>query len=751
MPEAAAPAAQLDDARRAELILRKVDSLPTLPSVATRLLDLTAREDAEAGEVISLVKSDPALTSRILAMCRTADKGVSNEVLTIDRAVVLLGFSAIRNVVLSLQVGRYFEQMNPDTEQPAEAGLDRTGLWIHSLAVAVTAELIAELHPERKELRADQAFVCGLLHDLGKLTLDYVLPRSYGKVLRVAEERQCGLAEVEKRVLGIDHLTAGKRISETWGLPDTVRDVMWQHALPAEALRDQPSGAMVQLVALANALVRSLHLGVSGSHGRRNRTPEYAEALGIEYGWLDRISTHVVERIETLSETLGIGAKPSVELLLDSVRSANAALARMNQSLERKSVAGTHAERTLAILSRFQKRINAQHGLAGTLVAVSESARVWAEGQVRAAWFFADGHRGTIWGGSWFRFDDRLEPVNSGRVDPPASCDLEALGSMWGVPACESASWLVRASGIEENPGDRLVVLGHPATGYAILIANASRWPAQQASGPLLSAWSTAIAAASAYERTQRLNEDLVRVGAELSEAQDELVRNRSMARLGEVTAGAAHEMNNPLTVLSGRAQLLAMKCKPGSDEHKSAQVMMKASEKLTDLITSLHILAKPQVPMRSEADLGQIIQVASGQARDLARAKPEVELGLQIPEGLPKANIDPEQIRGALVEVICNAFEAPARALVRVSLELGSGGRRALILVRDDGPGMDLHTLEHACDPFFSSKAAGRRTGMGLSRARAFINGHDGRLELDSIPGQGTTVTLHLPLDRQG
>ncbi|MEQ9453945.1 MAG: HDOD domain-containing protein [Phycisphaeraceae bacterium] len=748
MPEAPAKAAQFDDARRVELILRRVDTLPTLPAVATRLLDLTARDDADAQEVIRLVKADPALTSRILSMCRTAEKGISGQVLTIDKAVMLLGFTTVRNVVLSLQVGAYFEQAAPERAD-GEQLLDREALWIHSLAVAVMAEQIAELFPDRKDLRGDRAFVCGLLHDLGKLALDYVLPKSYGRVLRVAEEHQCGLAEIETRILGMDHHTAGKRLAESWGLPELMRDVIWLHGMPAEGHAERPSGSLITLVALANEAVRTLHLGNSGNHHRRNRLAEYAEELNIRTELIDKIAPRVIHRVEELGQTLGMGSKPSIELLLDAVRQANRALAK--SSRQKPSPTGNPlAERAIKLIGTFQDSLSPQASLTETIAAIGGSITAWSSGRVRAAWFAGNEQRRGLWDGAWFQFNEQGEPVTSGRVEAPDDLDHDSIASMWAVPACEAVPWLVRAVGLEDQPSYRLLVIGRVHEPWAGFIVEADRWPAREPWEGLLSVWAHALAASAAMERSQQLSEEVIRVSTQLSDAQDELIRQRSLARLGEVTAGAAHEMNNPLTVISGRAQLLAMKSPPGTETQKSAQLMVREAQKLTDLISGLHLMARPPVPSRSASDLGQVIQQAAGHARERAgKSAEDVELTLIIPEGLPKAAIDTDLIRQALTEVIQNAFEAPASSSVRVTLEMAPGGRRAQVRVQDDGPGMDLHTLEHAFDPFFSRKPSGRRVGMGLSRARTFINGHDGRLVLDSAPGRGTTATVTVPLDR--
>ncbi|MEX2214541.1 MAG: HDOD domain-containing protein, partial [Phycisphaeraceae bacterium] len=106
------PATEIHDptqTRRLEMILRQVDALPTLPMVATRLLALTSSEDSDAKEVITLISSDQALTAKVLSMVRAANRGV-RDVTTVDRAVVLLGFEAIRNAVLSVKVIELFEK-----------------------------------------------------------------------------------------------------------------------------------------------------------------------------------------------------------------------------------------------------------------------------------------------------------------------------------------------------------------------------------------------------------------------------------------------------------------------------------------------------------------------------------------------------------------------------------------------------------------------------------------------------------------
>ena len=113
--------------KRIELILRQIDSLPALPVIATRLLTLTASDETHAREVIELVQADPALTAKVLSLCRAADKGLREDILTVDRAVVLLGFNSIRNVVLSIKVMELFQLNRSTGKKPTKTAKKELG------------------------------------------------------------------------------------------------------------------------------------------------------------------------------------------------------------------------------------------------------------------------------------------------------------------------------------------------------------------------------------------------------------------------------------------------------------------------------------------------------------------------------------------------------------------------------------------------------------------------------------------------
>jgi putative nucleotidyltransferase with HDIG domain len=748
-------ASQVPKPQRIELILRQLDTLPTLPAVAARLLQLTSDDSASIREVIDLVASDPALTAKIISLCTRADKGVRSDIITIDKAVKLLGFSAIRNTVLSLKVLEVFEKLDvplaPESmDGPAPEPFDRSGLWTHALAVGILAELIAKAHPGQQDLPPDQAFVCGLLHDIGKLALDQVLPRSYARVVEICKNNRSSMAEVERSVVGIDHHTAGKRLAEHWGLPHVIQDCIWLHGSPYEALPDLPHRRMVGIVALSNAIVRRQMLGFSGNHGLPADTDVLIERLGLSRSSIESATMQLYDELQRRGSDLGLGEAPSQELLMQSIQRANEALGRLNQQLNVSSKQAAGQGRVLETIATFHGEATPGRSVQDVLEAVMNSARsLFGEGFYAVLYPSADGESREEWligqhtddGGAVY-----------GTIDPPPSAP--ALSEMDAhEPAAMNLMgllpWVTEALvGAEDLREVRLLPLSSGWGTAALLIHDRPQLPAWHVLHPVLATWGGSIAAAAQHEGVKRMSEALNDANTELAEAQDALLKQQSMARLGEMAAGAAHEMNNPLAVIAGRSQLLSKSLASGTREQQAAQLVFQESHKLSDLITALHMFANPPTPQCRPVELlgllDDVVRTAR-QSRSKRERKAEITMGVK--GELPIIHCDPAMIARATTELLLNALQANPQGEVHLSAATDSAQESVVIGVVDDGDGMDGHTLNHAFDPFFSAKPAGRQVGMGLARAQQLVLAHGGRIDLESLINEGTTATLVLPI----
>jgi len=220
---------------RAEVMARK--NLPTIPTVLAKILQLVDAETASGKELIAVVERDQALTGKLLRLANSAFFGQSRRVATIPRAVVLLGFSTVRNLALSVKV---WETLG--------AGVSRSRLeelWRHAVAVALATKALAT------RLRAgdpEEAFTAGLLHDVGRLLLAMRFRDDYWRAVGGAGEVEA-VDRLETESLGIDHTEVGSWVLEAWNLPPTIVELVAQHHAPT------PRPGLAGLLAIADRLV----------------------------------------------------------------------------------------------------------------------------------------------------------------------------------------------------------------------------------------------------------------------------------------------------------------------------------------------------------------------------------------------------------------------------------------------------------------------------------------------------------------
>ena len=298
----------------------------------------------------------------------------------------------------------------------------------------------------------------------------------------------------------------------------------------------------------------------------------------------------------------------------------------------------------------------------------------------------------------------------------------------------------------------RMLPLKGGAGTAALLLHDRPSTPSLPELLPVTSCWGAAIIAAMQHEGAQRMGEQLAETNRALADAHEQLLRQESMARLGEMAAGAAHEMNNPLAVICGRGQLLSMTLQPGSDEHQAARNVVEQANRLSDLITALSTYADAPIPHREPTDLAVMLDDAVRRAKHMAQStgddRRQVKpINLQIHGELPMGEVDPKQLATILRELLANAVQALPKTSVTVSARHEPVENLLIVHVADDGVGMNDHAKQHAFDPFFSAKPAGRRVGMGLPLARQLATRHGGHIELRSVEDDGTVATLSLPL----
>jgi signal transduction histidine kinase/CheY-like chemotaxis protein len=247
-----------------------------------------------------------------------------------------------------------------------------------------------------------------------------------------------------------------------------------------------------------------------------------------------------------------------------------------------------------------------------------------------------------------------------------------------------------------------------------------------------------------AQEAARRLNEVVEDQKARLTLAQQQMLQAAKLSALGELVAGVAHELNNPLTVLSGMADLVAEEIPPARPR---IQVMQQAITKAARIVQGLLTFARRRPLERRRVDLPALIaRTLEMTAADLRLAR--VTVDTDVAADLPPVWADPHQLEQVLVNLVTNARQAMAECrgprVIRLRARpMGAGG--VSVVVEDTGPGIAAALLPRIFDPFVTSKGA-HGTGLGLSISYGIVREHGGDIRAESQPGRGARFSIELP-----
>jgi signal transduction histidine kinase len=247
-----------------------------------------------------------------------------------------------------------------------------------------------------------------------------------------------------------------------------------------------------------------------------------------------------------------------------------------------------------------------------------------------------------------------------------------------------------------------------------------------------------------------RLYSDLERSLETLQQMQDQLVQSEKLSAIGEMIAGVAHEINNPLTAVIGYSQLLQMQSMDQDAQiHDDLGQILEAGMRMKRIVANLLDFSRQHQPQKEYVDINQIISTSLAlRMNELTNNNIEVEADLVT--DLPWTMADRHQLQQVFVNIINNAQQAMAEqggaGRLTVSTEQQTNNA-ILISFQDTGPGMPEETMNRIFDPFFTTKEVGKGTGLGLSVSYGIVHEHDGRIWAESEDGHGATFLIQLPI----
>jgi two-component system NtrC family sensor kinase len=259
--------------------------------------------------------------------------------------------------------------------------------------------------------------------------------------------------------------------------------------------------------------------------------------------------------------------------------------------------------------------------------------------------------------------------------------------------------------------------------------------------GALTEAFNTM--ARSLHERDELLKE----------RTRQQLTRTERLAAIGRLAAGVAHEINNPLTGVLTFAHMLLREAPEGSRQREDAQTIVEATLRCRDIVQGLLNFSRQNEPHKRRADLNALLRKAVNLTQNQA-ALSQVKVVQELDPALPHLVLDPNQVQEVAVNLIVNAVDAMPHGgemRIRTRAVREDGRDWAEVEVADTGCGIPPENLDRIFDPFFTTKQSDKGTGLGLAVSYGIVTEHGGQIRVASKVGEGTTMTVRLPLSGMG
>lgn len=228
----------------------------------------------------------------------------------------------------------------------------------------------------------------------------------------------------------------------------------------------------------------------------------------------------------------------------------------------------------------------------------------------------------------------------------------------------------------------------------------------------------------------------------------DQLLQREKLAAVGQLVSGVAHELNNPLAGVMAFAQLL--EAAPGSVEEQrdAVHAIYKEAKRAARIVSNLLLFARERDPERTRTDLNAVMLDALELRRYVLRTQ-QVEVVTELDPALPAVWADPFQLQQVVLNLVTNAEYALKNVShgKTITLRTWREGNRVFASVADNGTGITADVIDRVFNPFFTTKEVGEGTGLGLSISHGIIRQHGGQISVESVPGEGATFLIDLPL----
>ncbi len=283
---------QLEIQKTAAKIAEQTVEISTLPEITLKIVETVQNPKSSANDLHKIVRNDPALSAKILQVVNSAFYGLPGQIGSIDRAIIMLGLNAVKNIAIAASLSKMFKT------KIACDDFSGKDLWTHSVAVGTTNKLITKAIGLTLP---DEAFLVGLIHDIGQVAIMQTLPQ---KIPAIMDLRRTGIAswQAEQQVINTDHQGIGMALAAKWKFPRSFQYVTGYHHNPSELA---PENRLLTVITYVSDITcKQKGLGLKSFSGDEQVPPELLDEIKLSSEKLQEISEQIDEELESVKSLI---------------------------------------------------------------------------------------------------------------------------------------------------------------------------------------------------------------------------------------------------------------------------------------------------------------------------------------------------------------------------------------------------------------------------------------------------------------
>ncbi|KAF0189077.1 MAG: putative signal transduction [Desulfobulbaceae bacterium] len=715
----------------AQLFARLQDSrsLPSLPQVLLQVIALEEQEDFDIKELVKVIAQDPAISAKALRLVNSAYFNLEGKFTSIERAVLYLGADAVKNIAVTASVHHVFNGI----KQNGSFSMDR--FWWDSFSCAIYSKRIAQ---QIKYTNVEEAYISGLLLNLGKLVLYTNFPREYKDILsQLANQTDC--CDLERQQIGLTHCEAGAWLIKHWKLNSFMADAVLYHHEPVARVKN--GFPLVKIASLAHTLSKSTSPDSSLlAFGQ--------ELLGLTSEQMQSITSGAQEEIEKIAASLDLPIQTSTDK--EDVQEET-----KTEALDKHSLRLVSKVQESSLLTSFLESLLRSKDQESILKATEQALNILLEIDT-IVFFLQDSPAQTLFGctSSQNRYQELVQDlVLSDTAD--SSLLARAISEQKIInPHARSATSELGLADLQ-----LLDLMGQKGMAYIPMVAG------EISIGVIV----LGIKEAKLLDNTRILrliaNQTAMSIHLlDIKEKQAKKIHDERLAATALAAAKIAHEINNPLAIIKNYFKIFELKFTQSATLKEDLKILDDEINRISTIVQQLYHFTPSDKQEWKEIDLNDLLtDVTKILARSILYTS-KTQIHFSPGTNLPLIKAPADDIKQIVINLIKNSAEAlqeggniyvetHQKETPHSILTDNRAARfqdRIVITVRDDGPGIAEEIADSLFDPFVSTKTSTTATGnagLGLSIVQNIVTQLHGTISCESSRENGTSFTIELPI----